>query len=65
MELQEKKNPGAHTEHKRLDLTGQRTFERFSKTAEAKRNEFNGLRNRGGVQKEADLVRSEEEPLPG
>lgn len=33
-----------HTEHKRLDLTGQRTFERFGKSAEQKRNELNGLR---------------------
>lgn len=65
LELQEKKGTVAHTEHKRLDLTGQRTFERFGKTAEAKRNEFNGLRNRGGVQTRTDLGRSEEESLPG
>ena len=33
-----------HAEHKWLDLTGQRTFERYSKTTDQKRNEFNGER---------------------
>lgn len=52
-----------HTEHKRLDLTGQRTFERFGKTSDAKRNEFNGVRGHGGGQ--TDLNQSEGECSPG
>ena len=50
-----------HTEHKRLDLTGNRTFERFTRTMEQKRNEFNGLRSsdRGG------MTNREGESLPG
>lgn len=54
-----------HTVHKRLDLTGNRTFERFGKTSEAKRNEFNGFRKVGGVQIKTDLTSCGEESLPG
>ena len=49
-------------EHKRLDLTGKRTMERFPKTTEQKRNEMNGVRFDIGGAKEKT---SEEGCLPG
>lgn len=51
-----------HAEHKRLDLTGKRTFERYTKTTGRKREEFNGARiDTGGAK---DKI-SEEKCLPG
>ena len=51
-----------HAEHKRLDLTGKRTLERYTKTTEQKRNEMNGVRfDIGGVKDKTN----EEGCLPG
>jgi 3'-phosphoadenosine 5'-phosphosulfate sulfotransferase (PAPS reductase)/FAD synthetase len=70
----EKTERTTHTEHKRLDLTGQRTFERFT-TTERKRGQLDGIFNKsgnaikenyvGGGMKEQALTNSEEESLPG
>lgn len=55
-DLQTEQNPGAHTAHKRLDLTGNRTFERFGKTGVQKRNEINGLRGGGYDERRGKLA---------
>ena len=60
-----------HTEHKRLDLTGQRTMERFV-TIDKKRGQFNGEFDKNGNRIEShgggmrkDLKQSDEECSPG
>jgi hypothetical protein len=69
----EKTERTTYTEHKRLDLTGKRTFERLT-TTERKRGQLDGIfdksgkvitENHGGGMKEQGLNNLEEECSPG